>query len=412
MKKLKSIDDIIVKDLCISCGACVSSLPEGKGKMILDSNKGIYVPQLDLRDDNDIAKRAFDVCPGKGLAIDQISEDLFGDTPHKRYELGRYRIFFAAHASDRQILEHASSGGVITTIAAYLLNQGLIQGVTASRFVYGNTGPRVESFMATSLEDLISAQGSKYCPTSTNTLITQCRKQGGAFLFSGTPCHIEALRLAQQQDSSLKELFPYTIANFCAGYRDYRHLDGMIRYDQMDPEAVTYFRFRGGGQPGSLKAEDKNGRTISAPYPDYDRRTQITKQKRCVYCIDATGELADFSCGDAWLDRLLETDTPWSIILGRSKKAEQILKDMIQEGILTTTDVTEDEICYSQRQNLQSKKFRQRKRMILSKLFGIALPQWDVQLVNQGSYLRELRTLFGKTRLGLKWRNLKQKYRR
>jgi hypothetical protein len=35
------------------------------------------------------------------------------------------------------------------------------------------------------------------------------------------------------------------------------------------------------------------------------------------------------------------------------------------------------------------------------------MPQWDTELVNEGSYVQELRTLFGKTRMGLQWRRLK-----
>ncbi len=409
MGRLKSINDVVNANLCISCGACASAAPAGAIQMKMNEGRGLYVPQL-CDTTSDLAQGpAFDVCPGKGVALDAMARDLFGETSCRRYELGRYRRFIAAHATDPRIREHASSGGVMTALAAFLLETGAVRGVTASRFVYGDPGPRTESFVARTLEDLISAQGSKYCPTTTNALIQQCCQEEGPFLFSGTPCHVAGLRLAQVGDPRLKEIFPLTMANFCAGYRDYRHLDGMLRYDQVDPQDVTSFRFRGGGQPGTLKAETKDGRTIRAPYPDYDGRTQITKQKRCVYCIDATGELADFGCGDAWLDRLLETGEPWSIILARSERGAQILQEMVAQGKLDATEVTEEEICFSQRQNLASKKFRQRKRRALSHLFGISMPEWDSDLVNEGTYAGELRTLFGKTWLGLKWRQLKKK---
>jgi len=412
VKRLRTLNDVVKEHLCISCGACASAAPEGAIHMEMDEGRGLYSPQLGDADPEPVQGPAFEVCPGKGLPMERMARERFGTTPYRRYELGNYRRFIAAHATDPRIREHAASGGVITAIAAFLLETGQVRGVTASRFVYGPPGPRAESFVARNLDDLIAAQGSKYCPTTTNTLIRQCRREGGPFLFSGTPCHVEGLRLAQDKDPVLEDVFPYSIANFCAGYRDYRHLDGMLRYDQVDPQDVSYFRFRGCGQPGSMKAVTRDGRTFTAPYPDYDRRTQITKVKRCVYCIDATGELADFGCGDAWLDRLLETGKPWSIILARSERAEQILQEMIDQGKLAVTEVTEDEICYSQRQNLASKKFRQRKRRTLSRLFGIVMPQWDTELVNQGSYVQELRTLFGKTRLGLRWREMKKNFKR
>lgn len=412
MKRLKTINDIVKANLCVSCGACASAAPAGAIRMELDEGSGLYIPHVCDATPESAQGPAFDVCPGKGLPMAAMARGLFGETPYRRHELGRYRRFTAAQATDPRIREHASSGGVMTALAAFLLETGAVRGVTASRFVYGAPGPRAESFIARNLDDLISAQGSKYCPTTTNALIRQCRQEEGPFLFSGTPCHVEGLRLAQAQDPDLKAVFPYTMANFCAGYRDYRHLDGMLRYDEVDPQDVTYFRFRGGGQPGSLKAETKDGRILTAPYPDYDRRTQIAKPKRCVYCIDATGEMADFGCGDAWLDRLLDTGEPWSIILARSERAEQVLEDMIAQGRLATMEVTEDEICFSQRLNLSSKKFRQRKRRALSRLFGITMPEWDTEFVNGGSYFRELRILFGKTWLGLKWRQLKKKLRK
>lgn len=408
MRKLTNIDDVIRHGLCISCGACVSAAPEGTVEIISDETRGIYVPQWNLDYTATAGGAAFKVCPGKGLPIETMARELFGETPQQSYALGRYRSFMAARSTEDDIHTHASSGGVITAIAAHLLESGTVEGVTVSRFKYGAPGPRVESFIARSREDLISAQGSKYCPTITNAIIRECHQQGGAYLFSGTPCQVAALRLAQDHDPALKELFPLSVANFCGGYRDYRHLDGMIRYDGVDPSEVTAFRFRGGGQPGSMKFETQDDRTLTAPYPQYNARTRITKQKRCVYCIDATGELADFSCGDAWLDRLQTTDQSWSIILGRSEQAVRVLDEMTAQGKLAATEVTEDEICQSQRQNLASKKYRQHKRRQLSHCFGIVMPTWDVDLVNEGSYWEELLTLFGKTWLGLKWLGVKR----
>ncbi|MFC1764465.1 Coenzyme F420 hydrogenase/dehydrogenase, beta subunit C-terminal domain [Planctomycetota bacterium] len=408
MRNVTSIQNVVQVDLCISCGACVSVTPTGAMDMVYDENKGTYIPRIIDSQKVSGHDLEFAVCPGKGLPIKRIAQAWYRDAQHESYALGRYRYAMAVHTTHEQIIKQASSGGVTTAIAAHLLETGAVRGVTACRFVYGQPGPRTESFVAYTLDDLIKAQGSKYCPTTTNTLMQACRKAGGAFLFSGTPCQVAALRLAQQHDTEWVQVFPYTLANFCGGYRDFRHLDALIRYDQMDPEDVTSFRFRGGGQPGSMRAEAADGRAIAAPYPQYNHRSLIPKHKRCVYCIDATGELADFSCGDAWLDRLLATERPWSIVMARSSFAEETIRAMIAKGNLAVTEVSEDEICASQRLNLVSKKYRQRKRMRLSRLFGMAIPEWDVDLVDDGTYGGELKTLLGKTSLGLKWLGIKR----
>jgi coenzyme F420 hydrogenase subunit beta len=122
--------------------------------------------------------------------------------------------------------------------------------------------------------------------------------------------------------------------------------------------------------------------------------------------VDATGELADFSCGDAWLDRFIEADeNPWSIIIARSEPAKEILLRMTRQGRLAVADITTQEVIYSQRFNLQSKLSRQRKRMTLCRMLGIAMPRWDVDLPRDGgNYLYEIRTLVNKARTAARYR--------
>lgn len=391
--------------MCVSCGACVAAAPDGSMRMILDKSRGIYVPRI--LDSSRVTGRGveFAVCPGKGMPIREMARQLFGDDLHVTFELGRYRTAIAAHSNNPDITHNASSGGVMTDIAAYLIERGYVRGATVSTFVYGPPGPRTHPIVARGLDDLIKGQGSKYCPTTTNLLVHECLQEGGRYVFQGTPCQVGALRLAMRENPKLAELFPYTMANFCGGYRDFRELDDLVRRNGLDPMQVTYFRFRGGGQPGSMLACSRDGRTATEPYPDYGRRARIPKQKRCVFCVDATGELADFACGDAWVDRFVKGRVPWSIILTRSAFAQEVVENMTAEGRLVTAEISHEEIMYSQRSNLDSKKFRQRKRMAVCGLTGMVMPRWDVDLPNQtGSYWQEIRVLLGKLRSWIRHR--------
>ncbi len=403
MKRLGNIREVVRHGLCISCGACAAALPQAV-RMVLDHKSGTFRPEvLDdaaLRPDSP----GFRVCPGKGLALRHMAETLYQDAPCDGGVLGHYCLAVAARATDPRIRERATSGGVMTAIAHYLLTSSQVSGVTANRFVYGPPGPRTESYIAYHLEDLLDAQGSKYCPTRTNTLVAACRASGKPHLFMGTPCQIGALRLAMQEDPFLAAVFPCTLTHFCGGYRDFRHLDAMIRYDGMEPAQVTCFRFRGDGQPGSMKISTSDGRTVTADYPQYLGRCPLPKQKRCTYCVDATGELADIACGDAWIDRFLRTGTSWSIVLARSRTAARVIQQMTREGLIETRDVSEQEILQSQHKNIESKRTRQYKRLRLSHVLGIVTPAWDVALDPRGgSYVQELRIMAGKTRPGRWW---------
>lgn len=407
-KVVSSIQDVVRYHLCISCGACVSAAPPGSMRMVLDEKQGIFIPEfVDLFRVSGEGLE-FAVCPGKGLVINDISRQIYGSATHESFELGRYRLAVAARIVNPKIMENASSGGVMTGIAHYLLEKGLVEGVTASRFTYGGKGPRTEVFIARDLEDLISAQGSKYCPTNTNQLVRECVQRGGRYLFSGTPCQIGALRLAIQQEPNIEKIFPYTVANFCGGYRDFRNLDSILSVRGVDPTKVKYFRFRGGGQPGSMLARTIDGQIVSEAYPSYVHYSVIPKQKRCWYCLDATGELADFACGDAWIERLIQDKHPWSIILARTKFSEEIVNEIASAGLIKTRAVLPEEIIDSQRSNISSKKYRQHARIQVSRLLGITMPEWDVQLPrDKGNYCYEFRVLFNKTQVGLWLRKMK-----
>jgi len=412
LSRVHSIQDVVRYGLCVSCGACVSATPPGAIRMVFDDKRSIFVPEI--IDTNRASGKGieFRVCPGKGFPIMEIAEQLYSDAPNRSFELGLYRTAIAAHSTEERIIKNAASGGVMTEIARYLIDKNLVKGVTASRFIYGPKGPRTESFIARTFDDLLAAQGSKYCPTTTNVLARQCVETGRRYLFIGTPCQVAGLRLATREDSNLAKVFPYTMANFCGGFHNFRQLEDLITFDRIDPTKVEYFRFRRDGQPGSMFARTTDGRTISASYPNYLHRSDVPKHKRCSYCVDATGELADFACGDAWIERLLQTQQSWSIILTRSHFAEQIVNELISAGRIVVTPVSFEELCESQRKNLMSKKFRQYKRMRISRLLGITMPEWDVQLPRGNStYLHEARVLFVKTRLGRRIRKIRNAIR-
>lgn len=367
-------------------------------RMVLHEKRGMHLPEI--VDHQRVTGRGGElaVCPGPGLPIDRISRELFGSDLPTTPQLGRYRLAWAAHSTDDEVLKRASSGGVMTEIARFLIRSGHVDGATGVVLTYGDgTGPRPVARIARSWDDLAAAQGSKYCPVPVNLLVRECVERGGKYLFCGTPCHVAALRLATRRRPELAEVFPFTMANFCGGFRDFRHTDWMITKHGLRPAGVRYFRYRGAGQPGSMCARTEDGREVTEPYPDYMYGSMVQKLRRCVFCIDGTGHLADFACGDAWLERYMKDESPWSIILARSQKAVDILRRIAEQGAMVSQDISPEDIIESQRSNLTSKILRQYKRMRVARLVGIAMPRWDVDMPRDGStYYGELRTFVRK----------------
>jgi coenzyme F420 hydrogenase subunit beta len=265
----------------------------------------------------------------------------------------------------------------MTAIASHLLANGHVDGVVVTSMRYGQPGPRPYVAIARSDSELRAAQGSKYAPVPALAVLPQLRALKGRYAFVGTPCQVAAVRALQRQDALWRDRITVCIANFCGGFRDLRETDTLIRRAGMQPGAVTFLRYRGGGQPGSMLIRDTSGGEAEIPYPHYARRTGFIKHRRCRLCVDATAELADFACGDAWLPRFQSSVQPWSLVLARSMRAREMLDDLHRCGLTTVEDVTPDEVCRSQAQNLASKKTRQEARRTLSRWLRLPVPDFD-----------------------------------
>lgn len=162
------------------------------------------------------------------------------------------------------------------------------------------------------------------------------------------------------------------------------------------------FRHRGGGQPGSMLIEGGEGEVFKYPYPDYAKISYVVKNERCTLCVDATGELADFSCGDAWLKNR-DTSKPWSIIVARSKNAEVILEEMEKsKKLIFKGDISEEDLIYSQKSNITSKKYRQYNRIKLRDLLLMYSPDWRGNFpIKHGSLLGEFKIFIAKMKTSL-----------
>jgi coenzyme F420 hydrogenase subunit beta len=375
MGKKENIRYTVDQNLCISCGSC-AFINKNRG-FAFNIQKYKYEPKFSGKADDIGTDFEYDICPGKGYELQRLSSELFkGDVIHDDL-IGYFYNTYAVHSTDKNILSNASSGGVITAISTYLLSTHRVQGIIASKFSFGDEGPKPETNIVTKVEDLKEYQGSKYLPVPVNLVLSNAENFEGDLAFIGTPCQIAGLRMIQEKNIVLKDKIKFVIGVFCGGFKDPRDMFCMIKRHGYDPAAVTSFQYRGNGQPGSMVIKDRSGKQTSRPYPDYVSDTGYQKYNRCRLCIDGSAELADFSCGDAWVKRLLDTKTPWSILITRQPEADQLIKEMVAADILAETEISLDEIKKSQKTNLESKKIRQKARRELYTILKLPIPIYD-----------------------------------
>ena len=195
-----------------------------------------------------------------------------------------------------------------------------------------------------------------------------------------TPCVIAGIRNIEKNiPNYIKADIIFHIANFCGGFKSFRNIKRLAEIHKVDYNNLCSFRFRGEGQPGSLKFVENTGKAASTPYPLYVGLNGYSKMLRCHLCPDATGELADIACGDAWIPRFQEDKNTWSMIICRNNAAKELIEDMNKDGLIATENVTADEVELSQRINLASKKKRQLTRMNLYGKLGYYIPDYKGQ---------------------------------
>lgn len=353
--------------LCTSCGACAYAC---HSKISFKRTQRTYT-SISAHLTEEELNEVMAVCPAKGYPIVQTAKNLFHETTYD-YRIGQYYTFGALKSNNTVIQQQASSGGVMTALPLYLLEKGFVDGVVATTYEYKGKIVTPKTIIATSLQELLACQGSKYMPVPALQILRQVKEFNGSVAYIGTPCQIAAIRNIQKTDEVLRNKIKFCIGNFCGGFRDLREQKALINLSGI--KSLTHFQYRGNGQPGYMRivGDEKEWKY---PYPDYGKLTGYMKKYRCRVCVDATAELADIACGDAWIPEF--RNKGWSLVIIRNKDLLPIVEEMVAQGLLSQQSVTLEQLVASQRGNLTSKKERYLSRRKLFKLLRKPLPEYD-----------------------------------
>lgn len=161
------------KNNCCGCGACINICPK-QCISFKEDNEGFLYPNVDAKDciNCNICNR---VCP-------------YNDIPTKRMPV----TIYAAKHKDDDIRLNSSSGGIFTSLAEKVINQGGI--VFGAQF---DKNWNVIHSYTDNIIELSKYRGSKY--VQSNTLFTYQEAKSfldknKSVLYSGTPCQILGLK--------------------------------------------------------------------------------------------------------------------------------------------------------------------------------------------------------------------------
>jgi coenzyme F420 hydrogenase subunit beta len=307
------IEDVLDKDLCIGCGACVELCPYFKN---YKGKTAILFPCTLTRG------RCFAFCPKAEVDLDVLA-NRFWNAPYEGTPLGKYRKVLTARVGEKMEKSAFQAGGTVSALMTQALKSSLIDAAALTDREDMIAVPR----LITRAEDVSGCAGSKFMAAPTLSVLNRGAIQGYERMgVVGTPCQLTAvaqMKINPLNRESFKDPVALTVGLFCTWAVDTRKLlplltecigDACIQGMDMPPP------------PSEVMVIDTDVGKVEIPL----ERIRKLVPKGCHVCPDMTSEWADVSVG------VLEGKPDWNTLIIRTQTGDELVKDACKEGYLET----------------------------------------------------------------------------
>ena len=326
--------------LCIGCGACVHADPSLTLK--LHPTKQIWEP------DHDGNALAASVCPAVQVDFAGLQAQLFPDAEPGPY--GVVDSVMLAQSTDVDRNRAASSGGLIKELLVALLDDPEVDGAIALKEVGGlDYSPTI----VTSPEEVDGLPGSIYHNLPKDKVLELLKDNEGRFVLVGIPCEFEGIfQYIFTVEPGLQERIHSTIGLLCGWQYSYHALRAICQYKRTSFEEIEHISYRGGGPVGKLRVQTPDGEMTASRRVDFAYQVAFDRTfntPRCHLCINHSNFLADVVVGDAWLPSTVNTRTGISLIINRKPAMTRLLRKLVDDDRIVTSNVSTEEIKESQK---------------------------------------------------------------
>lgn len=371
------------REYCCGCGLCESV---GKSKLLKDE-KGFLVPKENFKDFDEFCSK---ICPSSGVQCDQLE---------KTNIWGKNHSVNIAYSTNDNIRFKASSGGVLTSLCCYLIDNKKVDAIIHTGEDKSNPIATV-TLCSESIEEILNGCGSRYSSSTPLKEIEKYLETGKKYAFIGKPCDVTALRNYSRIDKRINESFIYMFSFFCAGAPSERANLLLLEKMGCNKEECSSLTYRGNGWPGYATGIDKNGEHKLLYKDAWGETLGRDIRLMCRFCLDGIGELADISCGDAWkLDEnmkpIFEESDGQNVVFCRSDKGEKLFREACSAGYIFSKiyENYENELKYSQAYQFQ-RRATMNDTINALKLYRKPFPNYDKKVLKSYSKNLKLKSKF------------------
>ncbi|MFC0205830.1 Coenzyme F420 hydrogenase/dehydrogenase, beta subunit C-terminal domain [Novosphingobium soli] len=352
--------DVVDAGLCIGCGACAA----GQGAMGWDDYGQLKptgawtrapTPQFAL------------TCPFSPQAADEdaLASARFPEPAHRDARIGSFEAAYVGHVAQGAFRAEGSSGGMVSWVAAELLERGLIDGVAHVIPADPATdGGFFRYRMSRSIDDVREGARSRYHPVEMSAMLEEVRAAPGRYAFVGVPCFIKALNLLCAQDPVLEARIAYRLGLFCGHMKSARFVESFawqLGAPMADVRAVEYRR-KDPGRPANWYTAHLTLADGTARWQDWwhlvdgDWGAGYFQNPACSYCDDVVAETADIAFGDAWVEPYSSDGRGTNVVIVRSPELRDMVQAAIAEGRLALEAVDAAFIADTQAAGLRQRR--------------------------------------------------------
>lgn len=378
-------DHKILKEYCVGCGLCEAC----KKAELSEDSRGFSYPTA-----------------GDKVWLDKICP--IGNIPIEEYDTakiwGRREKVYYGWSCDEMLRQRASSGGMVSAIASYLLSAKMVDGIIHICTDQNNPTKTIATISVTGKE-VFSKCGSRYAISHPLSIISQLDIDK-RYVFIGKPCDVVALRNYQKLDPASKKQIPVLLSFFCMGLPSHNAQKKLLEALKTTEENCVSLTYRGNGWPGFAVAVDKSGIEQKIDYDSsWGKILGRDVMPACRFCFDGIGEAADITCADAWYvtkDNLPDFSEKEgrNIVFARTKIGAEILKQMKSSNEVELDEISEPDGYLNVIQKSQfSRRASMSSRLLALKIMGRKVPHYSKEMLRnfgkEYSAKEKMRVLLG-----------------
>jgi coenzyme F420-reducing hydrogenase beta subunit len=386
------VTEIVDNDICIGCGTCVAMCK--KGALEIKFNKyGEYNPYFNKKNMCENCGYCLNFCPffNENDNEDDMSFKIFDEKENLKYSrfLGYYIDNYVGYSCVDDQRKNGASGGIATWVLETALIKKLVDYVVC---VSSNNDPEklFDYNIYSDTSNIRRSSSSAYYPINLSNVLKNILDKEGRYFVIGPPCFIKSIRLAMQNNPKINSRITFLGGLVCGQLKNKNFANNLALHVGMhDKISYVNFRVKDYKNPPNnyyyyfedINNKNKKFNRFEDKFSTFNNRWFTPNA--CNFCDDIFAECSDITFMDAWLKDYIGDSKGNSIVLIRSNRLNNLIREGIQNQELRLKKLSLDDVIKAQIDNIDFKRNGLKYRLYLANKYDKINPEKRVSPSNK-----------------------------